>query len=139
MLTKLSKGCNFTNVTGEEYRKEMIRDAFINGITSHSIRQRLLENAKLSLEQAFETARTLDSAQRSSEVYATNSVNNSGLTACAREQTENSHVSTELQSKLSMENTTSAAARNVSKLCYFCGKAYHNRTSCPAKYAIKMQ
>ena len=135
VLTKLSKDCNFANVTGEEYRKEMIRDAFINGITSHSIRQRLLENAELSLEQAFETARTLDSAQRSSEVYVTNSVNNSGLTACAREQTENSRVSTELQSKLSMENTTSAAASNVSKLCYFCGRAYHNRTSCPAKYA----
>ena len=58
-LTKLSKDCNFTYVTGEEYRKEMIRDAFINGITSHSIRQRLLENAELSLEQGFETARTL--------------------------------------------------------------------------------
>ena len=57
-LTKLSKDCNFANVTGEEYRKQMIRDAFINGITSHSIRQRLLENAELLLEQAFETART---------------------------------------------------------------------------------
>ena len=33
-LTQLSKDCNFANVTGEEYRKEMIRDAFINGISS---------------------------------------------------------------------------------------------------------
>ena len=82
----------------------MIRDASINDITSHSIRQRLLKNVELSLEQAFETARTLDSAQKSSEVYAANTVNNSGLTACAREQTKNSHVSTELQSKLLMEN-----------------------------------
>ena len=124
-------------MTGEEYRKQTIRDAFINGITSHSIRRQYLENAEFSSEQAFETVRTLDSAQKSSEVYATNSVNNSRLTACARDklQTVMYDVSTELQSKLSVENTTSAAVSNVRKLCYFCGRVYHNGTSCPAKYA----
>ena len=63
-LTRLSKDCNFANVTGEEYRKEMIRDAFINGISSHAIWERLLENRVLTLERAFEQARTLDSAKK---------------------------------------------------------------------------
>ena len=103
-------------MTDEEYRIQTIRDAFINSLSSHLVRQHLLKNAELSLQQTFETARTLDSAQRNSEIYATNNVNNSGLTTCAREQTESRHVPPELQSKLSMENTTSAALSNVSKL-----------------------
>ena len=43
-LQSLSKDCNFRAVTGEEYRQEMVRDSFINGLTSTSICQRLLEN-----------------------------------------------------------------------------------------------
>ncbi|XP_057290347.1 uncharacterized protein LOC130613046 [Hydractinia symbiolongicarpus] len=42
-LKKLSKHCNFEAVTAETYRSEMIRDSFINGLTSSYIRQRLLE------------------------------------------------------------------------------------------------
>ena len=47
-LKKLSKHCGFTAVTTETYRSEMIRDSFINGLTSSYIRQRLLENSELS-------------------------------------------------------------------------------------------
>ena len=123
-------------MTGEEYRKEIIRDVFIYGIISHSIRQRLLENVEPLLVQAFETAQNLDSAQKSSVVYATNGVNKSGLTVCARKQTENSHLFNEIQSKLSLENRISAAVSKVSKLFTdFCRIAYHNRTLSPAKSA----
>jgi len=31
-LRKLSKDCNFHAVTADQYREEMVRDAFINGI-----------------------------------------------------------------------------------------------------------
>ena len=51
-LKKISKNCNFSAVTAEAYRSEMIRDSFINGITSNYIRQRL-ENAELSLDRAY--------------------------------------------------------------------------------------
>ncbi|GFU83675.1 hypothetical protein TNCV_1412131 [Trichonephila clavipes] len=47
----------------DEYRKEYIRDAFIRGLKCPRIRQRLLENTSMTLDQAFEQARTLESAE----------------------------------------------------------------------------
>ena len=43
-LQRIAKSCNFSAVTAEENKNQYIRDAFINGITSTGIRQRLLEN-----------------------------------------------------------------------------------------------
>ena len=56
-LQRLAKPCNFTEVTADQNRNEHIRDAFINGIASATIRQRLLENNELTLDQALEMAR----------------------------------------------------------------------------------
>ncbi|XP_047137598.1 uncharacterized protein LOC124814090 [Hydra vulgaris] len=52
-LRKLSKNCNYKDVSAEQYREEQIRDAFISGINSNYIRQRLLENSTLNLQSAF--------------------------------------------------------------------------------------
>ena len=41
-----------------------MRDAFINGISSHSIRQRPLENKTLTLAQAYYQARSLHCAEK---------------------------------------------------------------------------
>jgi len=61
-LLILSKDCNFNDVTAEEYRNELVRDACINGLSSHSIRQRLLENHRLTLDQAFDIASSISMA-----------------------------------------------------------------------------
>ena len=53
-LQKLAKDCNFRAVSGDQYKQEMVRDAFINGILSPGIRQRLLENDRLNLETAVQ-------------------------------------------------------------------------------------
>ena len=53
-LYVLSKDCNLQAITAKEYRKEHARDAFINGISSHVIRQRLLENSELTVDRAFQ-------------------------------------------------------------------------------------
>ena len=66
VLRKLSKDCNFVAVTVVQHRDCFIRNAFINGISSHSIRQRLLENRTLSLEAAFTQARSLEVAYKHS-------------------------------------------------------------------------
>ena len=47
-LKTLSKDCTFRNVTAQQYREELIRDSFINGLSSAVIRQRLLENDDLA-------------------------------------------------------------------------------------------
>ena len=50
-LQILSQNCDFRDVSATTY-KEYIRDAFICGIGSPSIRVRLLENKKLSLQDS---------------------------------------------------------------------------------------
>ena len=55
-LQNLAKSCNFRDVSAKEYRDDMMRDACINGIFSHGIQQRLLENRELTFDRAFETA-----------------------------------------------------------------------------------
>ena len=52
-LCKLSKYCKFKAITAEQYREELVRDAFINGPLSPAIRQRLLESDSLSLSLMF--------------------------------------------------------------------------------------
>ena len=61
-LKRLAKDCSFTAVTAEQYRDAFIRDAFINGLVSTQIRQRLLENHTLDLQTAYEKAHTLEMA-----------------------------------------------------------------------------
>ena len=73
-LEKVSKTCNFQAVTAEESRKQYVRDAFINGISSSHIRQRLLENNTLTLDAAFQQARSLEQAQTQAASYENNVV-----------------------------------------------------------------
>ena len=57
-LKSLSKVCNFQNDTEIVYRDEAVRDAFITGLLSNIIRQRLLENNTLDLSTMFTQARS---------------------------------------------------------------------------------
>ena len=68
-LKTLSKYCNFKSVTAALHREESIRSAFISGLQSSLIRQRLLENKTLYLAAIFDQARSLDLAQQNSEWY----------------------------------------------------------------------
>ena len=43
-INRLAKDCEFEDVTAVQYRDDMIRDSFINGLCSSEIRQRLLEH-----------------------------------------------------------------------------------------------
>ncbi|CAB3981036.1 Retrovirus-related Pol poly from transposon [Paramuricea clavata] len=69
VLKTLSKDCNFKNMTAAQYCEESIRDAFITGLQSSHIRQRLLENKTLDLKTVFDQACALELAMRSSETY----------------------------------------------------------------------
>ena len=69
-LHKLSKDCKFRAVSAEQYKEECVRDAFINGLASPVIRQRLLENKTLDLKSAYDQAYTLDLAQRNANAYS---------------------------------------------------------------------
>lgn len=61
-LRSLSKNCNFRAVTAEVYTQEAIREAFISGLQSGAIRQRLLENEELDLSNTLRQSSSMDSA-----------------------------------------------------------------------------
>ena len=68
-------------MTAAEYKEELIRDSFIlvYELTSSLIRQRLLENRILTLQEAFDKASAVDLAQRNSQLYCSdNSFHASG-------------------------------------------------------------
>ena len=48
-LRLFANDCSFEDVTAVVYREELIRDSFINGLSSASIRQRLLEKEEITL------------------------------------------------------------------------------------------
>ena len=56
-------------MTAEQYRKQLLRDAFVDGFSSFTIRQRLPERDDLTLQNAFEQACTLYRAHEQSNSY----------------------------------------------------------------------
>ena len=68
-LRTLAKDCNFVQVSAQTYSDEYMRDSFISGISSNSIRQRLLENKTVDLNTIIDQARSLDRAFQNSESY----------------------------------------------------------------------
>ena len=66
-LRKLSKDCNLKDGTADQYREELVRDSFINGLPLHLTR--LLENTTISLEHAYTQANSLDRAQKNPDAY----------------------------------------------------------------------
>ena len=123
-LRKLAKDCNFEPVSAEQYSSESIREAFISGLNSSIIRQRLLENRTLSLDDAFQQGRSLDIAQKNSEEYVQPRFANA--------------ISETLHTDDTSLKYTSAAVQQSSQKqsCYFCGNPRHPRYICPAKDAI---
>uniref|UniRef100_A0A1Y1MYE7 Retrotransposon gag domain-containing protein n=1 Tax=Photinus pyralis TaxID=7054 RepID=A0A1Y1MYE7_PHOPY len=61
-LKSLAKECHFKAVSAEQNKQDYIRDAFIAGLFSSNIRQRLLENKSLELDEAEEKARSIERA-----------------------------------------------------------------------------
>lgn len=118
-LKSLSKDCGFTAVTAEKQRDDSIRDAFISGLVSGGIRQRLLEKDKLDPQMAFDTARSLEMAEKQNHSF--NPTNN--YVAASSEET----------SSLGDNSITASTYNSNSNKCYFCGNNRHPRIKCPAK------
>ena len=117
-------------VTAELYREELVRDAFINGISSQTIRQRLLENQRLTLIQAYDQARTLDSAYRNAESYTP-----TNMIAATTSATNNVDEKELLASTTDILNSNAMVAASVSqskKRSWLCSGRFHPRVRCPA-------
>ena len=135
-LERVAKSCNFQAVTAEENKNQYIRDAFINGLSSPAIRQRLLENVgDLSLHDAFSQARALEQAQTQSSAYdSTSSVAAiSELTpAQVVNETDSDPLAAAGKRNFARHNKDNNNNKNTGK-CWFCGNDRHSREDCPAK------
>ena len=127
-LETKSRNCDFTEVTAEVYRQEYVRDAFINGLTTNTIRQRLLENNNLSLAEAFQQARTLELAQKQSDSYTTPSIVAS--TKLTHEEPSRTH---EEPDHLAASKRSNDCESEHTEKCFFCGRTRHPRLKCPAR------
>ena len=124
-LKTLSKDCNYRSTIAVLYREESIRDAFITGLTSGLIRQRLLENKTLDLKTMFDQARLLKSAARSSESY---SVQPPPFNAAVPPVSKAPDPPTD-------PATLAAASVMLGQKCFYCGYSRHPRSKCPARDA----
>ncbi|XP_004210188.1 uncharacterized protein LOC101240688 [Hydra vulgaris] len=106
-LKQFARKCPTEPLTAEQHISLLICDAFVAGIYSPSIRQRLLEATEDNLEAPYKTALTME--------LATKDAFNLTLTTTAN-------------------TTTFAASRNLTKShCYWCGNDPHLKTKCPAR------
>ena len=127
VLKTLSKDCNFQDVTAAVHRDEAVRDAFITGLQSNAIRQRLLENNTLDLDTMFTQARSLDTAPKSSESYTS-----SGPPPFPASAATSSPLPESNPEGCVPEGTIAAV---TGAKCYFCGYSKHPRYRCPARDA----
>ena len=87
-LNVLAKDCVFKGVTAAQSKEEFIRDTFINGLSSSSIR-RLLEHADLDLRKAIDLADSLDMAQKQSATYSSTELLYSASVETDRQKLDN--------------------------------------------------
>ena len=126
-------------MSAENYRKQYVRDAFINGISSAHIRQRLLENNELTLDAAHQQARSLEQAQSQAASYengvvgAMNVVENQPAQRQQQQQLQQQQNQLELQQQHNHDRNGLAAVGDNSQKCFFCGKNRHPRSRCPAR------
>ena len=120
-LKSLAKDCDFKAVTAIQHREEQIRDAFISGLQSQTIRQRLLEMKSLDLPTVFTNARSLEMAEKQSQTYHPSSVTTSASTSVNN-----------IEPSPADNESLLAATANKQK-CFFCGYQRHPRSKCPAR------
>ena len=126
-LVKLAKDCDFKDVTAAQYKDDLIRDSFINGILSSEIRQRLLEHKTLTMKQAFDQAVTMDDAKRDNRVFATHP-NAESLSEMVNAIDikrggfkENRSMNRDVVDEEDIGETSQAAVAITKTVCLFCG------------------
>ena len=123
-LKLLSKNCQFEAVTANDHRDQYIRDSFIAGLRSTSIRQRLLEENKVTLADVHEKARTLELAHKNVESYGPKSED--VFSAALKVKGDDKHLNGAPKAENVVDPTK----------CWNCGNDRHPKSQCPAKDVI---
>ena len=135
VLKTLSKDYSFRAVTAEQYRWELVRDAFTNGLASAAVRRRLLERDDFTLEAALEKAYSLERAQQQSSSFSINVA--ASNVVLQRQRSADSLAGADVVSAfdlVSYRPPHGLAATVRTKRCYFCGRSYHKSSGCKMSY-----
>jgi len=95
---------------------------------SHEIRQRLLENNELTLDQAFDIANSFDMALEHSAAYFSRE---KGMSAAAAVT-----PGVNIYDNGTQRGSSSSCTIPKSRKCSICAKAYHERDRCPTRDAV---
>ena len=125
-LKRLSTDCNFLEVSAKLHKDEAIRDAFISEILSNEIRQRSLEDHNLSLQNAFDKAKSPEIAQKNAEAYSGGPLQ---LVIPLK-------TIAKMESKLAECSSDEEHSAAIIRKCKYCGNKKHPHKFCPAKSVI---
>lgn len=154
-LLDLTKNCNFAACTAAKHKDEAVLSAFISGLHSSEIRERILElrSEEVDLKKAVDTAKNKELAAKNTASY--NIVQQEmGKTEMLVQEVENPTVAiaaseTPNQQAAVAENRSMPSSGNIVRnrgrfnsgtgsrtqsRCNFCGREWHgSRNLCPAK------
>ena len=108
-LKRMAYKIPLKNLTADEYQEILISDAFVSGIHSSLIRQRILEMPDSSLDEISRVALSMEMAIEDSQKLNPN------------------------DSTCSIKSNFNKSKSKYTGRCPWCGKEKHERTSCPAK------
>ncbi|XP_059822038.1 uncharacterized protein LOC132392216 isoform X1 [Hypanus sabinus] len=133
-LQTLVRACDCKTLTAEQHAELLMRDAFVTGLRSVYMRQRLLEHSNLTLRSAIETANALEAALHNADaVQSRNSPPVPWTPQTPPPPTPVNEIATASLDSTSSPNPTTVVARQKPVLCYFCGHKKHPRKRCPAR------
>ncbi|XP_059823926.1 uncharacterized protein LOC132393115 [Hypanus sabinus] len=137
-LQTLVRACDCKTLTAEQHAELLVRDAFVTGLRSVYMRQRLLENSDLTLSSAIEKANALEAARHNADaVQSRDSPPVSWTPQTPPPPAPGSEFANAAASRHSTSSPTqtTAVARKKLVLCYFCGQKKHPGQRCPAREA----
>ncbi|XP_059833100.1 uncharacterized protein LOC132398117 isoform X1 [Hypanus sabinus] len=136
-LQTLVRPCDCKTLTAEQHAELLVRDAFVTGLRSVYMRQRLLENADLTLRSVIETANALEAALHNAD--AVQSRDSPPVPWTPQTPTLPAPGSEIANAAASRDSTSSptltTAVAHQKPVCYFCGHKKHPRQRCPAREA----
>ncbi|XP_059824326.1 uncharacterized protein LOC132393297 [Hypanus sabinus] len=133
-LQTLVRAGDCKTLTAEQHAELLVQDAFVTGLRSAYMHQRLLEHSDLTLRLAIKTANALEAVLHYADaVQSRDSPPVPWTPQTPPLPAPASEISAASRDSTSSPNPTTADARQKPVLCYFCGHKKHSRKRCPAR------
>lgn len=119
VLRKLAKKCNFTDI------EDQIKEKFIEGITSNTIKFELLKNCELQLEELIFLAKSVEAA-----IITSNRIDQTPEHGNMVPMYNNTVQNKKNFSWKKTQTANSSSVKKNERKCFCCGKTNHIRINC---------